>query len=322
MKTTTESITLYPGLDDAKLSTESLSTLIDTWSELQISAVEAVQAPTPNLFSFAETCFFFAVILKNEQLDSGNEGNFDNQLEAREEKEFERALKRSMHDAAQARGGGSSSTVAADARWGEFTSQEAQRSKPLQKIEQNLDVYKREEVPHDLMSSAYDMDDDISNYGFQSPALEPRGDSSVTYSPHRPSLYHDEERIGAYGAREELPLSSLSRQFEPPTSTFLANHNNRNLGQSTSYIHFDDTARRKKAIGIVYLTCSPLENVPAGEASIGIILTPEARGNGLARQATELVLSWVFEDIGFHRVQAGILDSPNKDRAISMFTQL
>jgi RimJ/RimL family protein N-acetyltransferase len=315
MKTTTESITLSPGLDDAKLSTESLSTLIDMWSELQISTVEAVQAPTPNLFSFAETCFFFAVILKNEPLDSGNEGNFsNNQLE---EEEFERALKRSVHDAAHARGGGSSSTVAA----GKYTSQEVQRPKPLRKFEQNSDIYKREELPHDLMSLPYDMDDDTPMHGFHSPSLEPWRDSSVTYSAHEPSLYHDQARMSAHGAREEFPLSSLSRQFEPPTSTFLGDHNNRNLGQSP-YVDFDNTTRQKKAIGIVYLACSPLENVPAGEASIGIILTPEARGKGLARQATELVLSWVFDDIGFHRVQAGILDSPNKDRAISMFTQL
>jgi len=41
----------------------------------------------------------------------------------------------------------------------------------------------------------------------------------------------------------------------------------------------------------------------------------------LASQASELVLSWVFEEIGFHRVQAGVLDSHNKDKAISMFTK-
>jgi len=64
------------------------------------------------------------------------------------------------------------------------------------------------------------------------------------------------------------------------------------------------------------------ENVPAGQSNIGIILTPEARKKGWAREAIGLVLSWVFDDMGYHRVQASILDSHGKDRAISMFTQL
>jgi hypothetical protein len=68
MKTTTENITLSPDL--APLSPENLSTLIDTWLELQTSAVEVIQSPTPDIFSFAENSCFFAVILKNEQLPS------------------------------------------------------------------------------------------------------------------------------------------------------------------------------------------------------------------------------------------------------------
>ena len=62
--------------------------------------------------------------------------------------------------------------------------------------------------------------------------------------------------------------------------------------------------------------------MPAGPVNIGIILTPEARRKGWAREAIGLVLSWVFDDMGYHRVQASILDSHCKDQAISMFTKL
>jgi len=72
----------------------------------------------------------------------------------------------------------------------------------------------------------------------------------------------------------------------------------------------------------VYVTSSPQENVPAGEANIGIILAPEAREKGFEMQAGNLVLSWLFDEIGFHRVQAGVLDSAGKDWAITQFTQM
>jgi hypothetical protein len=70
MKTTTENVTLSPDL--ATLSPENLSTLVDTWLELQTSAVEVIQTPTPDIFSFAENSLFFAVILQNEQLPSSS----------------------------------------------------------------------------------------------------------------------------------------------------------------------------------------------------------------------------------------------------------
>jgi hypothetical protein len=78
----------------------------------------------------------------------------------------------------------------------------------------------------------------------------------------------------------------------------------------------------QKAIGIVYVKSSPQENAPAGEANIGIILVPEAREKGFAMQAGNLVLTWLFDELRFHRVQAGMLDSARKDWAITLFTQM
>jgi RimJ/RimL family protein N-acetyltransferase len=315
MKTITKNITLSPGLDDATLSPESLSKLIDTWSELQTSAVEAVQAPTPNLFSFAETCFFFAVISQNEPLPSGDSGHVfpktDELLEEIEQEEFERAIRRSTQEA-----GASPNTVApndaAGGLWDEFTSAGAggaQRPNPFEGT--SLGSYDGKRASHNSATRIYDAEEDITDRSEADFSLE---HNLFKQAHSNAGVFHE--------ARENSLLPSLSRQIGPPTSTFSPYDSSYNRGYSVPHNNIDNMSKPKTAIGIVYLTCSPHENVPAGEANIGIILTPETRGKGFAREAIGLVLSWVFDEIGFHRVQAGILDNYNKDRAISMFTQL
>jgi GNAT superfamily N-acetyltransferase len=74
--------------------------------------------------------------------------------------------------------------------------------------------------------------------------------------------------------------------------------------------------------GFVYCITSPHGSGPAGEVNIGIILQPQFRGKGYARQAIELTLKWVFEDAHFHRVQAAVMDTLEKDKALALFTQL
>ena len=115
MKTTTEDITLSLGLDDATLSPECTSTLIDLWLELQMTAVESVQAPTPNLFAFAETCFFFAVISENNKPEGARHANDPEVQRVQmqiDEEDFERVRRRSVLEAhAQPRDGASSSAI-------------------------------------------------------------------------------------------------------------------------------------------------------------------------------------------------------------------
>jgi hypothetical protein len=103
--------------------------------------------------------------------------------------------------------------------------------------------------------------------------------------------------------------------YSVPTISFANN-------QNYSAVPDRQTSAPLKAIGFVYVISSPQENVPAGEANIGIILAPEAREKGFEMQAGNLVLSWLFDEIGFHRVQAGVLDSAGKDWAITQFTQM
>ncbi|KAJ8457100.1 hypothetical protein ONZ45_g18451 [Pleurotus djamor] len=77
-------------------------------------------------------------------------------------------------------------------------------------------------------------------------------------------------------------------------------------------------------IGLVYLTATPINCTRdhVGELNIGIILNEAYRGKGYAHQVLEHVTKMAFDEIHCHRLQASILDSWNKDVAISLFTQL
>lgn len=74
-------------------------------------------------------------------------------------------------------------------------------------------------------------------------------------------------------------------------------------------------------VGFVYLYAGPA-NLPAGEANIGIIIRQDMQRRGYARETVQLVLRWAFEELKFHRVQAAILDTPFKDRALRLFIGL
>lgn len=70
--------------------------------------------------------------------------------------------------------------------------------------------------------------------------------------------------------------------------------------------------------GLIYLYAGP-GNLPAGEANIGVIMESSMQCRGYAREAVQLVLRWAFEELKFHRVQAPILDTAFKDRAMRLF---
>lgn len=73
-----------------------------------------------------------------------------------------------------------------------------------------------------------------------------------------------------------------------------------------------------RRVGLVYLHTGPA-NLPAGEANIGVIMKQDMRRRGYAREAVQLVLGWAFEELKFHRVQAAILDTSFRDRALRLF---
>ena len=80
-------------------------------------------------------------------------------------------------------------------------------------------------------------------------------------------------------------------------------------------------------LGFIYLTRA--EKGAAAQASgyaelnIGIIITPEERGKGYARAAVTEVLRYAFDkQSDCHRIQASLVESYYKERALNLFTQL
>lgn len=71
-------------------------------------------------------------------------------------------------------------------------------------------------------------------------------------------------------------------------------------------------------IGLVYITAAPAQSM-TGEANVGIIITDSCRCKGFACEAVELVLRWAFEELNFHRIQAAIMDTAMRDRAMRLF---
>lgn len=293
MNTSAKDITLSPGINESELSPECMSTLIDLWPTLSTTAVEAVQALDCNMFSFAESCFFFGVILKNKE-EKKQEGTSSDRVEegqSRWEAEEARAASRSAVletnrrslDSLSARVDAPSSSAIADA-W--------RQANAL-----NDDLHN---APYQINNDS----DDTFEKLWREISQNPR--TTTLPSPDRfnavPTKYEPvevpwDEPVGTGVFQPTQPLvTAFHDRFPPP---------------------------HKKAIGVVYLTTSPHETTLTNSGSnIGVVLIPDAQGKGYARQAIELVLDWGFQEIGFHRVQAVILDTPSKAQASALFTQM
>ncbi|KAH7869149.1 hypothetical protein F5051DRAFT_337209, partial [Lentinula edodes] len=75
-------------------------------------------------------------------------------------------------------------------------------------------------------------------------------------------------------------------------------------------------------IGIMYLVSSQTPPYPPGsmgELSFGIIIASKSRGKGYAKEALGLVLDEAFKSMRCHRIQACLLDTFAKDRAMRLF---
>ncbi|KAH7926274.1 hypothetical protein BV22DRAFT_1033092 [Leucogyrophana mollusca] len=77
----------------------------------------------------------------------------------------------------------------------------------------------------------------------------------------------------------------------------------------------------EEPVGIVYATATPANSL-AKEVNIGVVMDEKHRRKGYARDAVGIVLRWAFEEVGFHRVQAAVMDTPGKDRPLRLFTGL
>ena len=271
MNTSTKDIILSPGINENELSPEAVSTLIDLWSTLSTTAVEPAQAPECNMFSFAESCFFFAVILENKQ-EGKNVDAIDDVQSRLEAQEAGRASSTSNQP----------------------------RNAVMDKDQQPLRIPSRKNTP---------------------------SSSAIHNSNGRKENTLDED---IYMPLHQINDDSLENPwgdaFQPQTDPWDSSMDGVAvpLSQPTAIPTSDYPSRPwKKAIGVVYLTTSPHEHsLTTSGSNIGVVIVPNAQGKGYARQAIELVLNWGFQEIGFHRIQAVILDTPSKSRAFILFTQM
>lgn len=112
---------------------------------------------------------------------------------------------------------------------------------------------------------------------------------------------------------DTLTTPSLSR-----ASTVSAAHTRDSGLDPQSTVFTPPLSPEDRKAGFIYLHASPA-NLPAGEVNIGVIIKRGVQGRGYAREAVQLVLRWVFEELKFHRVQAAVLDTPLKDKALRLF---
>ncbi|KAF4563809.1 hypothetical protein EYR36_003051 [Pleurotus pulmonarius] len=77
-----------------------------------------------------------------------------------------------------------------------------------------------------------------------------------------------------------------------------------------------------EAIGMVYLIVTPRKHGPPGELNIGMILEEKYRRQGYGSEVVRQMLVKAFEEDKYHRVQASLVHTLNKDAAMTMYTQM
>lgn len=307
MKTTTKDITLCMELNEDVHSPECTSTLIDLWAGLQLTAVEPTQAPLPNLFAFAESCLFFAVIMEDHKPEDWFDGDKPDE-QMREHNQGSETMIREAYPRSTS-GMLSSNAPGASHPFPGFVAAQTTAAVPTSQnnISQECEYQNLNYIGVDnsrTTDNNYLDDDQMTLFDDPNPVL--------TDLPSIPRPFTNTGTPYNYDGSTDPWQSYTGLGYSTPTIPFATTRNRRAVPLQVP----------PKAIGIVYVMSSPQEYAPVGAANIGIILKPDARGKGFAKQAVGLVLSWLFDDIGLHRVQAGVLDSADKDWVITLFTQM
>lgn len=90
---------------------------------------------------------------------------------------------------------------------------------------------------------------------------------------------------------------------------------------STGHRSHSSILDAKQPIGIIYLVAQSHDAPHSSMLNIGIVIQDQHREFGHAKHAVGLVLRHAFAELQCHRVQAMLLDTYAKDRALTLFTQ-
>lgn len=281
-------ITVRPLDGSQTLSESASSALVGLWDELRSTAVEAAQAPTPNIWAFQEQCFYFATIHLDDE--------------------------KALHDISvpmqRAPSASPSPLVQATQRRADFLD----LSKEIIDITpRNTDTDANPAPGH----SSYWIDEDNPSHRMTSSYRAFLSDESSSNDPSEirsvAGPTEQGEKLGAAAEEEQLDSHSEAETDEIDGLERLS-YNYR------SYAY--DLPEVCNLIGVIYLTPSAQDAIAPGEVNLGLILQPQYRGQGYGPQAILKVLEWVFDDLKFHRVQAVIMESPWRAIALRMFTRL
>ncbi|TDL19614.1 acyl-CoA N-acyltransferase, partial [Rickenella mellea] len=83
-----------------------------------------------------------------------------------------------------------------------------------------------------------------------------------------------------------------------------------------------DRDPNRSVIGLIYFTPSSQDAISPGEVNLGIVLDRDNQRQGFGKQAVLLALSYIFDELQFHRVQVIVMESESRENALKMFTRL
>jgi len=69
--------------------------------------------------------------------------------------------------------------------------------------------------------------------------------------------------------------------------------------------------------GVAYL-----KSLEPGEATVGVYITDAWKAETFDVQTIKLLLSWAFEEVGFHRIQTALLEGPHKVSLMKLFSHV
>ncbi|EIN08868.1 hypothetical protein PUNSTDRAFT_134043 [Punctularia strigosozonata HHB-11173 SS5] len=288
-------IVLAPDADPATLFDQDVQ---EYWEDLRNHSVEAAQSPVPILPSFAEHCFYFAEVLGKR---TGKPEPPKQQMATSEASEsWRRGLLDPLEDVSYTQGPSTYpwKEQATPPGSGDHSSATA------------LDEYYESwDAPRWPSEQVHREGGATFNSGFMEPAGSPHVNLEEYEWTTRPLPYPPSVVASAFG-RATYPRNG-DDTFDPESR--------RSPDPSATTRMMMET---QTTVGYVYVTVTPPDNVPAGEVNIGIVIGRQHRGKGYARRALEQVLSWCFDSLGLHRVQAVVLDPSKNDHVRRLFTQI
>ncbi|KAJ6631067.1 hypothetical protein B0H10DRAFT_1980686 [Mycena sp. CBHHK59/15] len=286
------------------------------WAELQPCSYDAASQPNIDLISYANAAFFFGVVTVKKTPDS----TVDQGPVVTEGIDID-----AQHE---------SQSAAASAKWGRLSKTKMGPLFPLDVKERSANKSPEDPILEDLVGfnktpiSEWPVSErpasdeaDVWNWGAQVSSWDWDSDSSVS-DPFTTNGIIPSDIPPFMSQLPGTYPQPHSPDWSAPISLPSAQINTEIRDQIVESI---EDWRDKRVIGLIYLTPTPFALSPSdqiAELNLGIIIKAEHRAKGYAREAIRLVVKHAMEVKHCHRIQASLIQSPSKDRIMSLLTQM